>query len=275
MAHILVIDDEKNVRNTIRMTLAKAGHEVEVAEEGAEGLGKFGSGEGWDLILVDQRMPGMEGAAVIREARNRDPAARTVMITAFDTVELASEVIRSGATDFLRKPFSAETLRGAVAAALARPRQPETSGAVGSAQPPMGEAQPPEALHPFAGVPGFSYYLNGYYYWPLTTPDGREESNALQGFVLWRAFRVRAPLGEMHRCTVGVTPHIREQIRVETGRDYADEHPLWDALCRSALADYLWQEAKRPPEVLPVYQLADTQLEEIRSIARQETLADS
>src|SRR5690348_6719317 len=101
MARILVIDDDKNLRNMIRRTLASAGHEVEVAQNGVEGLARFGDGVSWGLTLVDQRMPGLEGIDVIWRARQRDPAARMVMMTAFDTVQLAGEALATGASDFL------------------------------------------------------------------------------------------------------------------------------------------------------------------------------
>ncbi len=120
MARILVIDDTKNIRKMVGLTLEKEGHAVQAAEDGVQGLELFGDGTAWDLTLIDQRMPELEGREVAREVRRRDPAARLVMMTAFATIELASDVLRAGATDFLRKPFSSDVLRGAVMAALAR-----------------------------------------------------------------------------------------------------------------------------------------------------------
>ena len=81
-------------------------------------------------MLLDQRMPGMDGLEVLREIRKRDPQARVIMATAFGTIDLAVEAMKSGATDFLRKPFTAETLRGAVrgrAGARARPARLRTA----------------------------------------------------------------------------------------------------------------------------------------------------
>src|SRR5438034_8537810 len=104
MARILVIDDEHNIRTMIRLALQHVGHTVETAADGLEGLEKFGNGTAWDLTLLDQRMPGMEGLEVLREIRQRDSQAQVVMITAFGTIDLAVEAMKSGATDFLRKP---------------------------------------------------------------------------------------------------------------------------------------------------------------------------
>src|SRR5579872_503365 len=118
VARILLIDDESNIRTMIRLALQHAGHTVETAADGPEGLEKFGSGEDWDLVLLDHRMPGMAGLDVLREIHRRDPNARVIMITAFGTIDLAVDAMKAGATDFLRKPFTTDTLRGAVRAAL-------------------------------------------------------------------------------------------------------------------------------------------------------------
>ena len=61
MARILLIDDEKNIRLMVRTALVHVGHEVDTAADGPEGLEKFGRGQSWDLVLLDHRMPGMEG----------------------------------------------------------------------------------------------------------------------------------------------------------------------------------------------------------------------
>src|SRR5476651_132279 len=114
MARILVIDDENNIRLMVRIALHAAGHAVETAADGTDGLAKFGDGSAWDVVLLDQRMPDIEGLDVLREIRRRDPAARVVMITAFGTVDLTTNVMQAGALDFLRKPFTTEVLRAAV-----------------------------------------------------------------------------------------------------------------------------------------------------------------
>ena len=122
MARILLIDDEANIRMMVKMALEQKKHSVETAADGPDGLIKFGTGTGWDLVLLDHRMPGMDGIDVLHELRRRDPKCRVVMITAFGTFQLARTAIEAGATDFLRKPFTIETLRDFVAAALDRAR---------------------------------------------------------------------------------------------------------------------------------------------------------
>ena len=101
MARILVIDDESNIRMMIRLALQHVGHTVEAAADGQEGLARFNERADWDLILLDYRMPGLDGMDVLKQIRWHDPHARVVMITAFGTIDLAVEALKAGATDFL------------------------------------------------------------------------------------------------------------------------------------------------------------------------------
>ena len=124
MSRILVVDDESNIRLMLRLALSASGHEVETAADGLEALEKFGDGAAFDLVLLDQRMPAMEGIEVLRAMKERDSRARVIMVTAFGTVDLALAAGRAGATNFLRKPFTTDVLRGAVTAALANDSSP-------------------------------------------------------------------------------------------------------------------------------------------------------
>ena len=122
---ILIVDDEPHIRQMMRLTLEAAGYETDEAANGEEGLAKFGDGGGFAAVLLDQKMPGLDGLETLREIKKRAPEACVVMVTAFASIELAVDAMRLGATDFLRKPMTPEMLRGAVAAAVAsRPRVP-------------------------------------------------------------------------------------------------------------------------------------------------------
>ena len=94
---------------------------------GALGLEQWGDGARFDLTLVDQQMPAMTGDAFILEAHRRNPTARLVMMMAFATPELASTVMQNGVNDFLRKPFTTETLRDTVKVALEKSRAGEAA----------------------------------------------------------------------------------------------------------------------------------------------------
>ena len=122
---VLIVDDEAHIRQMMRLTLEAAGYETDEAANGEEGLAMFGDGRGFAAVLLDQKMPGLDGLETLREIKKREPEACVVMVTAFASIELAVDAMRLGATDFLRKPMTPEMLRGAVAAALAsRPRVP-------------------------------------------------------------------------------------------------------------------------------------------------------
>ena len=119
---VLIVDDEAHIREMMRLTLEAAGYEVGEAADGEEGLARFGDGSGYDVVLLDQKMPGIDGLETLRRLLARTPDARVVMVTAFASVELAVDAMRLGATNFLRKPMTPEALRGAVAGALAERR---------------------------------------------------------------------------------------------------------------------------------------------------------
>src|SRR6187455_589835 len=125
---ILIIDDEENIRRVTRLTLEAAGYEVSEAGDGEKGIEDFGDGSRWDAVLLDQRMPGMDGLETLRLINERDPTARVIMSTAYASIELAVDAMKLGATDFVRKPMTPEILRNSVAAALAK--QPRVSAPV-------------------------------------------------------------------------------------------------------------------------------------------------
>lgn len=118
-ARILVIDDEPNIRETVRLALEATGYQVEAAADGPSGLKAFGNGDGWDLVLLDQRMPGMEGSEVLRQIHASNPAVPVILLTAHGSLQLTSAVLGGGACAFLTKPISAITLRETVAGVLA------------------------------------------------------------------------------------------------------------------------------------------------------------
>src|SRR3984893_8732165 len=118
--HILIIDDEEHIRKMMRLTLEAAGHAVGEARDGPEGLKLYGDGSSWDGVVLDQRMPGMDGLETLKRIKASDPRARVVMATAYASIELAVDAMKLGASDFVRKPMTPETLRNAVSAALAK-----------------------------------------------------------------------------------------------------------------------------------------------------------
>ncbi|MBC7226687.1 MAG: hybrid sensor histidine kinase/response regulator [Thermoflexales bacterium] len=118
---ILVIDDEEGIRAGCRRALEPEGYIVETAATGQEGLRRFREGN-FDLVLIDVVLPDMRGVDLLKPILEKDPDVVCIVITGYATVELAVQAIRSGAYDFLSKPFTADVLRMTVAQGLERRR---------------------------------------------------------------------------------------------------------------------------------------------------------
>ncbi len=118
-ANILIIDDEETMRDSCRQTLSRDGHRVEAAEDGSMGLALL-EAESFDLVILDLKMPGLSGMDVLKRIKNDDPEAVVIVITGYATIESAVEAMKSGAYDFIPKPFTPDSLRAIVKRALDR-----------------------------------------------------------------------------------------------------------------------------------------------------------
>ncbi len=245
MARILIVDDSKNICKMVTLSLTHVGYHVQNTQDPVEGLKLFGDGTAWDLTLVDQQMPQLQGEEFIVDARKRDPMARIVMMTAFATPLLAAHVIRDGALDFLPKPFSTDLLRQTVATALSHPRH-ATSDAPFDPSIPL-----PQPGQEGYRLPRLSWRINGFTFWPLANPP---QQAIAPNFELGRLFQVRGPHDDFTSCFVGLTPHVRTQIEAETGHTLAEDDPFWDKVCGETLLHHLKKNAQTPPDVLPVYE---------------------
>jgi heterodisulfide reductase subunit A len=106
---ILVVDDELIVRDSLKEWLKDEGFQVDMAESGADALEKI-SRSPFHLVLLDIKMPGMDGVEVLKRSKEIRPELPVVMMTAYATVETAVEAMKIGAHDYLMKPFDPETL---------------------------------------------------------------------------------------------------------------------------------------------------------------------
>lgn len=106
---ILVIDDEEIVRVSCKRTLVPEGYEVDTAASGAEGLEFFGKSK-YDLVLIDLKMPGMDGIEMLVNIKRQRPEQNIMIMTGYDTVEHVVESISLGAAHYLEKPFTPDTL---------------------------------------------------------------------------------------------------------------------------------------------------------------------
>lgn len=215
---VLIIDDEEHIRRFMRLTLEAAGYEVEEASNGNDALSVYGEGSEWDVVVLDQRMPGMDGLEVLRKIREQKTRARIVMATAFASIELAVDALKLGATDFVRKPMTPEILRNAVAAALETlPTKTQSL-----------ESEPDIQIITMNGFTIFDSHI--------VHPDPHE-----------RRFLVRSPSGSEHEVLVQIDDEAVAFVERMTRRALPPGNSFWTTQAQRRLSDYLWQEGKVPP----------------------------
>ena len=106
---ILVVDDEPIVRESIRDWLKDAGYQVATAETGEEAQEMIEK-QDFSVMIMDVRLPGKTGIKVLREVKALKPQIKSIVITAYPTVELADEAMKLGAVDYLIKPVAPDDL---------------------------------------------------------------------------------------------------------------------------------------------------------------------
>jgi len=109
-ANILVIDDEETIRDSCSQVLKKEGYSVKTAEDGLEGL-KLLKKEFFHAVLLDLRLPGLDGMEVLSRIKEENPKTPVIIITGYASIDSAVEAMKRGAADYLAKPFSPEQLR--------------------------------------------------------------------------------------------------------------------------------------------------------------------
>ena len=247
----LIIDDEAHVRRMMRLTLETAGYAVGEAADGPQGLTAFDDGTTWDIVLLDQKMPGMDGLEVLRRIKARAPTARVIMVTAFASIELAVEAMKLGATDFMRKPMTPEILRNAVAAALAK-----SSGTRPGGQPAT------ETLPRRPRVEMLT--MNGFHI--VRAFDLSGEPGEYQ-------FIVQPPKGGEQHVVVEISPEAVAMVAQLTRRSLPLTSSFWASYAERTLATYLWDEGRIPSSGLTITQV---ELKDVDIAARwEETLHSS
>ncbi len=114
---ILVVEDEAVVRESVRDWLVEDGYDVECVESGEEALERMKK-EAFGVVVLDLRLPGIDGLQVFEHAKELTPETKGVIITAYPSKETKEKARRLGLLDYLPKPFKVEDLEKIVAAAL-------------------------------------------------------------------------------------------------------------------------------------------------------------
>jgi DNA-binding NtrC family response regulator len=119
---ILVIDDDRSARVLLDRLLTRAGHQVSIVETAEQGLERLAQ-SGFDLLITDKNLPGIDGIEVLRRAREQQPRLRAILITGFPTPETREQALELGVFAFVTKPFGVHDILdlcdGAIRAAKA------------------------------------------------------------------------------------------------------------------------------------------------------------
>jgi two-component system copper resistance phosphate regulon response regulator CusR len=118
---VLVVEDDRTVGQFVQRGLEEQGMHVELVGDGREGLERSTAGE-FDLIVLDLRLPTLSGVEVLRTVRDRGITTPVLVLTAQDAVESKVQALRSGADDYVTKPFAFEELLARVEAVARRPK---------------------------------------------------------------------------------------------------------------------------------------------------------
>ncbi len=113
MVKVLVVDDDQDLRDNLMEVLSENGFSPDSAENGEIALEKLQDNM-FDLVLLDSVMPGMDGLETLPLIKRTYPKTRVIMLTAFSTVNSAVEAMRSGADDYITKPFKIDELLVAI-----------------------------------------------------------------------------------------------------------------------------------------------------------------
>ncbi len=133
-SRILVVDDERSLREMLSIVLRREGYEVTTAEDVGSALDLIRTGPLPDLLISDLRMPDGSGVEVLRALKERSPGSVGLLLTAFASADTAVEAMRLGAVDYLTKPFDVADLKQRVARYLEVKRLTETQVALPSSK---------------------------------------------------------------------------------------------------------------------------------------------
>ena len=118
MRRLLIADDDAGAREMLGHVVQDIGLEVDPVASGEEAIAKLEEGRKYDLVLTDLKMPGMSGLDLVREVKTRDPSMEVIVLTGYPSVDTAVEAVKSGAYDYIIKPFRVAEARLAIGRAL-------------------------------------------------------------------------------------------------------------------------------------------------------------
>lgn len=123
--HVLVIDDERSMRDMLEIFLGREGYEVQCCSSAGDALDALKKEDPFDLAITDINMPGLSGFDFLRRSRSDYPDMPVLMITAYSSPDSAVEAMKLGAEDYITKPFRIEEIKARISAAIERRRLAE------------------------------------------------------------------------------------------------------------------------------------------------------
>ncbi len=153
-ARILAVDDEKTVLDSMRKMLVLGGYSIDTVEKGAEALGLLQNRD-YDFVFTDLKMPGMDGVELTRAVKHLRPDIDVIVITGYATIETAVETVKSGAMDYVQKPFTEDELLEFIDSSLMKRRDRltrEMRHKIRLIGPGIGESASPLELNVPAGA---------------------------------------------------------------------------------------------------------------------------
>src|SRR5688500_5311278 len=140
MSHVLIIDDEEAVCWALKKAIGKLGHHVQVASSAEEGF-RLIAKQVPDAIILDVRLPGLDGLSALAQLREQSHDAPTIVVTAFGNLSTAVRAVEGGAFDYLAKPFDLDQALETVKRALQRRTMQDQLGASPNPIPSQGPAE--------------------------------------------------------------------------------------------------------------------------------------
>lgn len=134
MSQILVVDDERSMRDFLKILLTKEGHEVATAPHGEAGLQHLRA-SACDLVITDIRMPGVTGLELLETIKEEFPDLPVIMITAFASPNDAVQAMKFGAFDYISKPFNVDEIKSVINSAMKRGSEEATATPVATSFP--------------------------------------------------------------------------------------------------------------------------------------------
>jgi two-component system response regulator PilR (NtrC family) len=134
MTSILVVDDERSMRDFLKILLGKEGYQVETAADGHQALESIAE-HSFDLVITDIRMDGMDGLELLNSVKEQHPSLPVVIITAFASPDDAVFAMKNGAFDYISKPFNVDEIKSVISSATSQKEQSAEASSISASFP--------------------------------------------------------------------------------------------------------------------------------------------